>query len=276
MGLLSSMCGIGGVGSLVGGGAMAGAGVVGLIIAPIVAAFATGAVDFQATLHTITTAAAPLAHSLLNLGTAVVPLLAAIGGPLIQAVTGLAAILAPLITGMVDLTTAVVNGAASFVSGFGDFMASLAPASERHTDAEEQERDRIARLNAPMPTVDLATAMNMTVETAMSGTTLALDRGFQEWMPGIVDTRFQGAAVLADMMHAPASNAPRPLHAPAAPDARGGAHTVNDFRHSRFEIMQKFSEGFDPDRIAIAFTHDLERTADQRLSGQFEPAHAVR
>jgi hypothetical protein len=66
----------------------------------------------------------------------------------------------------------------------------------------------------------------------------------------------------------------RPLHNP--PNQRGGAHTTNDFRHSRFEIMQKFAEGFDPDRIAVAFSHDLERTAERRLSGQLEPQFTTR
>jgi hypothetical protein len=70
----------------------------------------------------------------------------------------------------------------------------------------------------------------------------------------------------------------RRLHgnAHATPHARGGAHTHNDFRHSRFEITQRFAEGFDPDRIAIGFVHYIERTADRRLSGSLEPMHAVR
>jgi phage-related protein len=63
-------------------------------------------------------------------------------------------------------------------------------------------------------------------------------------------------------------------HRAPTPDARGGTHM--DFRHSRFEITQRFAEGFDPDRVAVAFAHDLEHVADHRLSGQLEPAHAVR
>jgi hypothetical protein len=43
-------------------------------------------------------------------------------------------------------------------------------------------------------------------------------------------------------------------------------HTHNDFRYSRFDITQKFAEGFDPDRIAAVFARDLEGLAEQRTS----------
>lgn len=53
-------------------------------------------------------------------------------------------------------------------------------------------------------------------------------------------------------------------------------HTNNDFRYSRFDITQKFAEGFDPDRIAAVFARDLEGLAEQRTSSQgFNPAFTV-
>jgi hypothetical protein len=51
---------------------------------------------------------------------------------------------------------------------------------------------------------------------------------------------------------------------------------VQDFRHSRFTIEQKFEEGFDPDRIALAFAKDVGRIAEQRLQSAYEPIFAVR
>ena len=57
------------------------------------------------------------------------------------------------------------------------------------------------------------------------------------------------------------------------PTQRGG--TNNDFRYSRFDITQKFSEGFDPDRIAAVFTNDLERMANNRTQSGFEPAFGL-
>lgn len=52
-------------------------------------------------------------------------------------------------------------------------------------------------------------------------------------------------------------------------------HTTQDFRYSRFDITQKFAEGFDPDRIASAFASDLEAMASQRLQSGFTPVGSV-
>ena len=52
-------------------------------------------------------------------------------------------------------------------------------------------------------------------------------------------------------------------------------HSVQDFRYSRFDITQRFAEGFDPDRIASAFASDLEAMASQRLSSGFAPAFSL-
>lgn len=38
-----------------------------------------------------------------------------------------------------------------------------------------------------------------------------------------------------------------------------------DFRYSRFDIRQEFAEGFDPDRIAVAFATDLGKMATAKL-----------
>lgn len=50
----------------------------------------------------------------------------------------------------------------------------------------------------------------------------------------------------------------------------------NDFRNSRFDITQKFAEGFDPDRIALAFTSDLAALGERKLQSGFSPLYAVR
>ena len=57
----------------------------------------------------------------------------------------------------------------------------------------------------------------------------------------------------------------------AAAAARAGHQTHNDFRYSRFDITQKFEEGFDPDRIAVGFVSDLERMANAQLTSGFSP-----
>lgn len=45
---------------------------------------------------------------------------------------------------------------------------------------------------------------------------------------------------------------------------KGGGGTTFDFRGSRFNIEQKFAEGFDPDRIATAFSRDIGELAERR------------
>lgn len=51
-------------------------------------------------------------------------------------------------------------------------------------------------------------------------------------------------------------------------------HTSQDFRYSRFDITQKFAEGFDPDRVATAFASDLSAMAEQNLDSGFANAFA--
>lgn len=52
-------------------------------------------------------------------------------------------------------------------------------------------------------------------------------------------------------------------------------HTTQDFRYSRFDITQKFAEGFDPDRVASAMASDLSSMAEQQLESGFSPAFAT-
>jgi hypothetical protein len=63
---------------------------------------------------------------------------------------------------------------------------------------------------------------------------------------------------------------------PQTPESRGGGKVVQDFKFSRFDISQKFEEGFDPDRIAVAFAKDVGRMGEQALQSGFEPLFAVR
>ena len=48
-------------------------------------------------------------------------------------------------------------------------------------------------------------------------------------------------------------------------DRQPRPHSVQDFRYSRFDITQKFAEGFDPDRVASAMASDISAMAEQRL-----------
>ena len=44
-----------------------------------------------------------------------------------------------------------------------------------------------------------------------------------------------------------------------------------NFNNNRFDITQKFAEGFDPDRIAVAFAQDLGRMGEMRVQSAMAP-----
>ena len=51
--------------------------------------------------------------------------------------------------------------------------------------------------------------------------------------------------------------------------------TINDFRFSKFDIRQEFAEGFDPDRIAVAFASDLAKLGEMRMQSAYAPLYSV-
>lgn len=53
------------------------------------------------------------------------------------------------------------------------------------------------------------------------------------------------------------------------------ASTINDFRFSKFDIRQEFAEGFDPDRIAVAFASDLAKLGEMRMQSAYAPLYSV-
>jgi len=84
---------------------------------------------------------------------------------------------------------------------------------------------------------------------------------------------------IAQMLSAPHSVTA--LGAPAAgrhktPKAPAGRQTtINDFRFSKFDIRQEFAEGFDPDRIAVAFSSDLAKLGEMRMQSAYAPLYSV-
>jgi hypothetical protein len=52
--------------------------------------------------------------------------------------------------------------------------------------------------------------------------------------------------------------------------------TINDFRFSKFDIKQEFAEGFDPDRIAVAFASDLSKLGEMRMQAAYAPLYTAR
>jgi len=88
-----------------------------------------------------------------------------------------------------------------------------------------------------------------------------------------IPTEADMVKMIADMKAHPDATAAKK---PKVPSNRGGSKTVQDFRYSRFDIMQKFAEGFDPDRVANAFASDLEAISDKKLSSGVAPLFSLR
>jgi hypothetical protein len=78
-----------------------------------------------------------------------------------------------------------------------------------------------------------------------------------------------GNGMLMSMPSDVASSTTASIPSAEPPTGRAGKVVNQDFRNSRFTVDQKFAEGFDPDRVAIAFANDLAKIGDQRTTSQF-------
>lgn len=54
------------------------------------------------------------------------------------------------------------------------------------------------------------------------------------------------------------------------------SQNYQDFRGSKFDIKQNFAEGFDSDRIAVAFSRDISNLGERALQSGFAPVNTVR
>lgn len=61
----------------------------------------------------------------------------------------------------------------------------------------------------------------------------------------------------------------------ARPDQKPPANNF-DFRGSKFDIKQMFAEGFDPDRVAVAFANDLATLGEKKVQSGMAPLFSVR
>lgn len=194
-----------------------------------------------------TTLATRLMPHLLNLWTAIGSLVGALGsflGPVIRIVGAVfmsmvrvvSAFVIPVVTRLYDALAWFIRGVAGLLRFLGRAAGSVADLTVGPAPGA-----------APAAEMDIFASIRGAIE---EGTRSAENR----------DAAHQAAARAASR---------------AAPHQRGGHGTHNDFRNSRFSIQQRFAEGFDPDRVAVAFSRDLERTANQRLQSGFEPVFGV-
>jgi hypothetical protein len=94
-------------------------------------------------------------------------------------------------------------------------------------------------------------------------------------MEALGDAAIQAARLHKEAMKTQAAEVAA-KHAQDMSTPEGRATNHYDFRNSRFDIMQKFEEGYDPDRIALAFSNDLASLGERRMESMFSTPFAKR
>lgn len=176
------------------------------------------------------------------------PLLAIFGPVLMGIIEILVAGLAPAFNLLIEWITGMINALVSFVNWVGRLLggagAGVISAAQRQSALAPGAQGEAAE-----------------------------QRGF---LSGLMDRLRQSSEAASEQASAVEQAAGGRGPAARAPGARGGARTQQDFRYSRFTIEQSFAEGFDPDRIAVAFASDVGRLGEQRLESGFAPLFGIR
>ena len=185
-----------------------------------------------------------LGHLLEAAGNFLAPVLRILGAVVYEVYSAMAHFLAPVIETAATMFSYLINGIANFLTWLGNLLGPLA--------------DRMA------PSAVTSSEHNQSIDAAESsqgGFLNDLLTKFQEM------GRSSGGGKLGEMDKSVV---------PQTPEGRGGGKVVQDFKYSRFDISQKFEEGFDPDRIAVAFAKDVGRIGETALQSGFEPLFAIR
>lgn len=91
-----------------------------------------------------------------------------------------------------------------------------------------------------------------------------------------IDTDRLGRLAAEQQAQREAERIKRMADARKPPGVRGSSTQVFDFRNSRFSIEQRFEEGFDPNRIAVAFAQDVAALGEMRVQSGLAPLFAPR
>lgn len=142
----------------------------------------------------------------------------------------------------------VIQAVGSAFSWLMEKIMVLASFIAKWTHSEDPSRPGPVRVKSSGPDL-MARAKEKWLATQEQPHQLATP----SWMYDLQKTMQDMEKQVSDLnRHGHADRQPRP-------------HSVQDFRYSRFDITQKFAEGFDPDRIASAMATDISAMAEQRL-----------
>jgi len=84
------------------------------------------------------------------------------------------------------------------------------------------------------------------------------------------------AAALADEERKRAAEEASRKRSEQAETAASDKAPVFNFPNAKFDITQKFAEGFDPDRVAAAMMSDIAAAGERRIQSLFGSPFAVR
>lgn len=98
----------------------------------------------------------------------------------------------------------------------------------------------------------------------MYGTMIPSQKDFADIAEYYLRDKSRAAAIWQELI---AEGRVKPVKMATAPDKTKKDHY--DFRFSKFDIKQEFAEGFDPDRIAVAFASDLGRLGEMRTQSAY-------
>ena len=159
-----------------------------------------------------------------------------------------------------DFMTFFANASAWLANMTAKYSAkassSIAAASLAY-EAYGQRHGVFGKVAANLPFIRMFT-VGMTDEFARL-------RDEQEGIQSSIDKQAQEARAKHRALNAGAGKAPSERE--SAP--------VYDFRNSRFDILQKFEEGFDPDRIATAFADDVAALGERAVQSGFASLYSV-
>ncbi len=175
------------------------------------------------------------------------PLIAALGPILLMLIEVVVTALTPAFNWLVEVVVAVIGALTRFFNWLGEMIGEGAAGI-------------------------VATSREQSALAPGRASAAAEERGF---FAGLLE-RLQQSNENAESQAAAVEQAAGGARAGRTPGARGGANNQQDFRYSRFTIEQSFAEGFDPDRIAVAFADDIGRLGEQRLESGFAPLFGIR
>ena len=288
-GVLGRMPGIGGMISHIPGiGALAGLGPLGGAIIPIaISAFQTLAHNTTAVTE-IFQGVRRVAGTVMDIFSSLTNVLASVG----ESLGTLAAVILPQLLGFFGdlvstISTLVIPILGEMASAMSSFSKWVADNTKFERDARQVNPDFRTRTTDEIDAIVGKAQADFFKEhhssmpiDQINDMGLKLGREFIEaegdQKSKIADYEVQTDRLMAMTVASGAAAKAATAAAAAPPEHRGGGgRAVQDFRYSRFEIQQKFAEGYDPDRIAVAFAKDVGRIGEMKLQSAHEPLYST-